>query len=80
MKASLSALGEQQKNLNISTLAMTLTWQAVPDNLNALDDITVYFDSAPELVLQQTGSARWDPAHRRPLRGIAETAPAEVSS
>lgn len=42
---------------------MTLTWQEVSDNLNALDDIAVYFDSAPELMPQQTGSARWYPAH-----------------
>lgn len=80
MKASLSVLGEQQKNLNTPTLAMTLIWQEVPDNLNALGETTVYFDSAPELVLSQTGSARWYPAHHRPLRGIMETAPAEVSS
>lgn len=80
MKASLSVLREQQKNLSILTLAMTLTWQEVPDNLNALGNITIYFDSAPELGLQRTGSARWSPAHCRPPRGITETAPAQLSS
>jgi len=41
---------------------MTLTWQAAPDNLNALSYITVCFDSSPDPVFQQSGSARWYPA------------------
>lgn len=53
----------QEKLLHILTLAMILTWQEVPGNLNALGDITVYLGSK----LAVPGGI-W-------LRGIVETAP-----
>lgn len=52
-----------QEKLHILTLAMTLTWQEVPGDLNALGDITVYLDSKPAA----PGGTR--------LRGIMETVP-----
>lgn len=39
------ALLSVQEKLHILTLAMTLAWQEVPGNLNALGDITVYLGS-----------------------------------
>lgn len=59
MRAPLSV----QEKLHILTLAMTLTWQEVPGDLNALGDITVYLDSKPAA----PGGTR--------LRGIMETVP-----
>lgn len=58
MRALLSA----QEKLHILTLAMTLSWQEVPGNLDALSDITVYLGSK----LAVPGGT-W-------LRGIMDTA------
>lgn len=73
LKASLSVHGEERTNLNMVTLATTLTWQEVPDNPNALGCIPVYFDSAPAQRCSKLAmpGGSW-PAG--PLRGIIETA------